>query len=377
MKRTGIVLALALALAIPAYAGSTITVSSDGLAPGYHLCAVWKNDELLTFFDAQVGNDGKLRQTVDVEVELEKIGEIRVGISGANTGTPSKTATVVIAENDGSSDNTDSSSSSSSSSTSYNNKPKIKVNNPNGGTVQGFYYGVVVITPKSGYCVASVTVNGSEVPLPDDGRLTNLKASDEVVVTFESLTPQTSGNYTLPDQTSSGFVDVSPGTYYYDAAVWARDQGISKGEGGKRFNPSAICTRAEMVTFLWRANQSPEPTGSGKRFTDVPAGAYYEKAVQWAADEQIVKGVGKKKFNPTDTVTRAEAITFLYRANGSPAVNSSTTFNDIAYNAYYADAVQWAIYNKIAKGTGAKKFEPDTPCTRAQIVTFLYRDSEK
>lgn len=283
----------------------------------------------------------------------------------------------------GSSSGSTGGSSSSSSSSSYNNTPKIRVNNPDGGTVQGFYYGAVAITPKSGYQVASVTVNGSEISLPDNGKLTDLKANDEVVVTFESLTPPASANtpsvpvYTPSNQPSSGFVDVSPDAYYYDAAVWARNQGISKGEGGRRFTPNAVCTRAEMLTFLWRANQSPEPLGGGKRFTDVPTGAYYEKAVQWAADRQIVKGVGKKKFNPTDTITRAEAITFLYRANGSPDGGDNTRFVDVNSNAYYASAVQWAVNNKLAKGMGGKKFNPNLPCTRAQVVTFLYRDSGK
>lgn len=174
-------------------------------------------------------------------------------------------------------------------------------------------------------------------------------------------------------KTPSPFRDITPSDYFYDAAMWARNNGIAKGQGSRQFNPNATCTRAEMLTFLWRACGSPEPTGSGKRFKDVPAGAYYEKAIQWAADNKIVKGAGSGKFNPGATITRAEAVTFLYREAGSPTAVPGNKFADVGSNAYYAGPVQWAVDNGIAKGVKKTKFSPDEACTRAQIVTFLYR----
>ena len=168
------------------------------------------------------------------------------------------------------------------------------------------------------------------------------------------------------------FNDVPPGAWYYEAATWAYDAKIAKGEGGKRLNPNKLCTRAEMLTFLWRSLGSPDRVGTGKTFTDVPSGAYYTKAVQWAASLKIVKGEGGKRFNPDATVTRAEAITFLYRALGVPSA-AVGRFTDVPASAYYAEAVEWAADRDIAKGMGKRSFSPASPCTRAQVLTFLYR----
>lgn len=168
------------------------------------------------------------------------------------------------------------------------------------------------------------------------------------------------------------FTDVAPDAWYYEAANWAYDQKIAKGEGGKRLNPNKLCTRAEMLTFLWRALGSPAPSGTGKTFIDVSSGAYYARAVQWAAGRKIVKGEGGKRFNPDAPVTRGEAITLLYRAIGVPA-SSGARFNDVPESAYYAEAVEWAVSRDIAKGMGKRSFSPATPCTRAQVLTFLYR----
>lgn len=168
------------------------------------------------------------------------------------------------------------------------------------------------------------------------------------------------------------FNDVPPGAWYYEAATWAYDAKIAKGEGGKRLNPNKLCTRAEMLTFLWRSLGSPDPVGTGKTFTDVPSGTYYTKAVQWAASLKIVKGEGGKRFNPNATVTRAEAITFLYRALGVPSA-AVGRFTDVPASAYYAEAVEWAADRDIAKGMGKRSFSPASPCTRAQVLTFLYR----
>lgn len=168
------------------------------------------------------------------------------------------------------------------------------------------------------------------------------------------------------------FNDVSPDAWYYEAANWAYDHKIARGEGGGRLNPNKLCTRGEMLTFLWRAKGSPEPSGTGKTFSDVAPDAYYAKAVQWAAGMKIVKGEGGKRFNPDAPVTRGEAITFLYRASGTPT-EAGSRFNDVPESAYYAEAVEWAVGLDIAKGMGGKSFSPSSPCTRAQALTFLYR----
>lgn len=168
------------------------------------------------------------------------------------------------------------------------------------------------------------------------------------------------------------FNDVSPDAWYYEAANWAYDHKIARGEGGGRLNPNKLCTRGEMLTFLWRAKGSPEPSGTGKTFSDVAPDAYYAKAVQWAAGMKIVKGEGGKRFNPDAPVTRGEAITFLYRASGTPT-EAGSRFNDVPESAYYAEAVEWAVGLDIAKGMGSKSFSPSSPCTRAQALTFLYR----
>ena len=204
----------------------------------------------------------------------------------------------------------------------------------------------------------SSTNGGSSKPsIRDDG-------------TTKPSKPQSdTGSDTVP---KSPFNDVPPGAWYYEAATWAYDAKIAKGEGGKRLNPNKLCTRAEMLTFLWRSLGCPDPVGTGKSFTDVPSGAYYTKAVQWAASLKIVKGEGGKRFNPDATVTRAEAITFLYRALGVPSA-AVGRFTDVPASAYYAEAVEWAAEHDIAKGMGKRSFSPASPCTRAQVLTFLYR----
>ncbi|MCG4774684.1 S-layer homology domain-containing protein [Lawsonibacter sp. DFI.5.51] len=172
------------------------------------------------------------------------------------------------------------------------------------------------------------------------------------------------------------FIDVPAGSYYEDAVVWAVEKGITTGTSATTFNPNGICTRAQIVTFLWRAVGSPGPkTMSG--FSDVPADSYYAKAVAWAVENGITGGTGDGKFSPDAACTRAQAVTFLWRANGSPAVGGNAAFSDVAANAYYAAAVKWAEKNGITGGIGGGLFGSDNTCTRAQIVTFLYRAFNK
>lgn len=167
------------------------------------------------------------------------------------------------------------------------------------------------------------------------------------------------------------FSDVPADSYYSDAVNWAVANGITTGTSNGEFSPDDGCSRAQIVTFLWRAMGSPEPTGSSS-FNDVPADSYYGKAAQWALENGITTGVGGNSFGSDSTVTRAEVVTFLWRAAGSPAV-SVGSFADVDSGAYYADAVAWAVANGITTGTGESTFSPNAGCTRAQIVTFLYR----
>ena len=168
------------------------------------------------------------------------------------------------------------------------------------------------------------------------------------------------------------FKDVPTDAYYYEAVKWAAEKGITGGVGNGLFAPNQPCTRAQIVTFLWRAAGSPAPKNMSS-FTDVPADAFYAKAVAWAVENGITGGTGDGKFSPDATCTRAQSVTFLYRAAGSPKVSGSAEFGDVATDAYYADAVAWAAKNGITGGIGGGLFGSGNNCTRAQIVTFIYR----
>ena len=167
------------------------------------------------------------------------------------------------------------------------------------------------------------------------------------------------------------FTDVAVTDYYYDAVLWAAENGITGGVDDTHFAPDASCTRAQMVTFLWRAAGSPKVSGSNP-FSDVSADAYYYDAVLWAVKNGITSGTSATTFAPDAAVTRGQTVTFLYRAAGSPAASGSG-FSDVSSDAYYADAVAWAVQQNITTGTGNGQFSPNADCTRAQIVTFLYR----
>ena len=159
---------------------------------------------------------------------------------------------------------------------------------------------------------------------------------------------------------------------YYDAVLWAAENGITGGVDDTHFAPNAPCTRAQIVTFLWRAAGSPEPE-TVSSFADVPADAYYAKAVAWAVENGITTGTGDGMFSPDATCTRAQAMAFIWRSQKSVAADGANPFTDVAADAYYADAVLWAVENGITNGTSGTTFSPNSDCTRAQIVTFLYR----
>ena len=168
------------------------------------------------------------------------------------------------------------------------------------------------------------------------------------------------------------FADVKPVDYFYDAVQWAVENGITNGVSDTLFNSDADCTRAQAVTFLWRAAGAPEPEDADS-FTDVPKDSYYAKAAAWAVENGIASGVSATEFAPDAICTRAQIVTFLWRAEKAPAVDAESAFTDVESDAYYADAVQWALKNGVTNGTSASAFNPDASCTRAQIVTFLWR----
>lgn len=230
----------------------------------------------------------------------------------------------------------------------------------------------ITVKPDSGFVLDKLIAtdkNGSEIKLTDkgDGKYTfNMPASK---VTVKAAFTQAG---TQPEDLP--FTDVSKGAYYYDAVVWAVEKNITSGTSATTFSPNASCTRAQMVTFLWRAAGSPKTAGSNP-FTDVNSGAYYYDAVLWAVEQGITSGTSATTFAPDAIVTRGQTVTFLYRSNGSPAVSGSG-FADVAADAYYASAVAWAVSESITNGTSATTFSPNNACTRAQIVTFLYRDAQ-
>ena len=172
---------------------------------------------------------------------------------------------------------------------------------------------------------------------------------------------------------TSPFSDVSTSAYYYEAVKWAQEKGITGGIGNGLFGPNQPCTRAQIVTFLWRAAGSPAPKSASMPFTDVPKDSYYETAVLWAVENGVTKGTGDTTFSPDATCSRAQIVTFLWRSQKSPAAGTANPFADVKSTAYYASAVLWAVKENITKGTTNTTFSPDADCTRAQIVTLLYR----
>ena len=170
-----------------------------------------------------------------------------------------------------------------------------------------------------------------------------------------------------------GFVDAPASSYFYEAVMWAVESGVTTGVSANRFDPNGVCTRAQAVTFLWRAAGSPAPRSRAMPFTDVPVGSYYYDAVLWAVENGITKGTSNTTFSPNDTCSRAQIVTFLWRSEKSPAAGTANPFADVKSTAYYAGAVLWAVREDITKGTTNTTFSPDADCTRAQIVTFLWR----
>ena len=227
----------------------------------------------------------------------------------------------------------------------------------------------LTVTPDKGYVLDTLNVLDSKnkaVKLTEkNGKYTFTMPAGKVTVSadFKAAAPAS----------ENPFTDVPSGAYYEDAVIWAVKKGITSGTSATTFNPDGSCTRAQAVTFLWRAAGSPEPKSAAMPFADVPAGSYFEKAVLWAVENGITKGTSDTTFTPDASCTRAQIVTFLWRANGSHAVSGNSAFSDVAADAYYAAAVAWAEKNGVTGGIGGGLFGSDNNCTRAQIVTFIYR----
>ena len=220
------------------------------------------------------------------------------------------------------------------------------------------------ITPNTGYAISNVKIDGKSVGAVKSYTFENVKGNH----TIEAIFMKANGN----PQTGV-FVDVPEGSYYEEAVAWAVENGITQGTDDTHFSPDGICTRAQAVTFLWRTAGSPASKTSAMPFTDVPVGSYYYDAVLWAVENGITKGTSETRFSPDDTCTRAQIVAFLWRSEKSPAAGSRNPFADVKSTAYYADAVLWAVKEDITKGSTNTTFSPDADCTRAQIVTFLWR----
>lgn len=230
----------------------------------------------------------------------------------------------------------------------------------------------ITVTPDSGFALGEVSVvdaNGKALDLVSLGNGKYTFTMPAGAVTVKASFAPVAGN--------CPFTDVKVGDYYYDAVLWAVDKGITTGVSATRFDPNGSCTRAQAVTFLWRAMGSPAPTGASMSFTDVAADSYYYNAVLWAVENGVTTGTSATTFSPDAPCDRGQIVTFLHRAMKSPAASAQSTFSDVAADAYYAQAVAWAVENGVTTGTGDNAFSPAASCSRSQIVTFLYRAMNK
>ena len=229
----------------------------------------------------------------------------------------------------------------------------------------------VTATPDKGYEVDDIVAKdakGNKLTLKDNGDGTYTFTMPASKVTVTAAFAEKKAEPIAPEKL---FADVSAEEYYYEAVKWASENGVTGGIGENLFGANLPCTRAQIVTFLWRAAGSPEPKGMSG-FVDVSADAYYAKAVAWAVEQGIVSGTSATTFSPDAVCTRAQSVAFLYRAFGEK-VNKAAGFSDVSADAYYADAVAWAVENGVASGIGGGLFAPDQDCARGQIVAFLYR----
>jgi hypothetical protein len=249
-------------------------------------------------------------------------------------------------------------------------------------SVSGSDVSVIISIQVAGKAVVPVPEETPEPETPDEPAP---EPDDDDDTGSGSQTAETTGSaVTSPAAVEMPFIDVPEGTYFYDAVAWAYANGITDGTSEDKFSPYNDCTRAQVVTFLWRAAEKPETAASAADgqaltpFEDVIIDSYYEKAVAWAYENGITDGTSKDHFSPEKICTRAQVVTFLWRFEGYiKAQDNDNPFADVKNGSYYFDAVLWASENGMTDGTSASRFSPEVNCTRAQIVTFLYRNFVK
>ena len=326
-----------------------------------------------------VPTEGKLAVTCDNDITVtEKDGKYTAQLPNATkdytftakyTGTDNyndveKSCKVSVTYK-GSSHHSSSTSNTVSASTASNGKVSLdKSTAKKGDTV------TVTVTPNAGYQLDKLTVTDAKGKTVDVTK----KSDGKFTFTMPDSKVEIKAVFAKKVETSP-FDDVSADAYYNKAVQWAQEKGITDGISSNLFGPKQPCTRSQIVTFLWRAAGSPEPKGTAAGMTDVVPGSYYAKAVAWAVENGITTGTAEGTFSPDATCTRAQAVTFLARAQNAKATGK-TAFSDVPADSYFADAVAWAQANGVTTGTSETTFSPDNDCTRAQIVTFLYRANQ-
>ena len=232
----------------------------------------------------------------------------------------------------------------------------------------------VTAEPKDGYEIDKVTVkdsNGKEIEVKDlgNGKFSFVMPSGKVSINAEYKETAKETD----DKPALNFKDVKEDDYFYNAVLWAIENGVTSGITDELFGSGDNCTRAHAITFLWRAMGCPEPENADGGFTDVIGGSYYEKAVLWAVEKGITSGISDTLFAPDNDLTRAQIVAFLWRLAGCPTAEVKVDFTDTAEDGYYIDAHNWAVQKGIVYGISENKFEPDVMCSRAQIITFIMR----
>lgn len=384
----------------------SVTITADGLtATSGYLIRVMDNENNLVAMTGAKQTDGAIKAGIasdEANIQQTKVdgGVYQVSLIGP-AGTAVDNCKITVKSASGSSDspgsnsntggNTSGGASGAAGGGAVANTTTVEVSKASNGslkvsstTAKAGDRVTVTLTPNSGYEADTLTVkdkSGATVTatrnangtyaftMPGTGKLPVSVSATFKAIETKPVTP-------TPTATPV-FTDVNANAYYADAVKWAVEKGITNGTGTNTFSPDASCTRGQVVTFLWRAAGSPEPTSASTSFADLgSASAYYYKAVLWAVENKITNGTSDTAFSPNAIVNRGQVVTFLYRYEKASST-AGDAFNDVAASAYYAPAVNWAVANKITNGTGARTFSPDADCTRGQIVTFLYRDMVK
>lgn len=316
------------------YVAGTQVALDAGSRPHYRF-AGWTTSDGGTFTDASASATTFTMPSKDVTV---KANWIYCG-SGGSSGTHSYTIKATAGENG-----------------MISPSDTVKVRK---GSHQTF-----TITPHNGYTVSDVKVDGQSIGAVTTYTFENVKKSHTIEAFFEKAADHSQGDR---------FEDVVSGSYYEEAVKWAVQNGITSGTDATHFSPDAVCTRAQTVVFLWRISGSPKATDATMPFSDVPADSYYYDAVLWGVENGLVKGTGATQFSPQMHCSRAQIVTFLWRVMDALQAGSHNPFTDVKDDAYYYDAVLWAVKDGVTKGTTDTTFSPKADCTRAQVVVFLWR----